>query len=318
MKIHKTFSFLTLFGLLSSCNSYPPCNDEVICETYVHRYGMPLDRQDWSQRGQHGQVIVTRKDGVIETRTYDAGILNGECTYTFPHRDVIARKEIYHQGTLVESWEYRLGGTPKKQILYQSPSANTIKAWDERGVPCFLEYYENNLLRNAEYYNDAHEIETNVVEFNGMRTVRDEHGQKIAVETVQDGQVVDQTQYHANGTPSVVTPYRNDVICGERRTYLPTGEPSTIESWNNNQQHGMTYCFEHGERVAEVPYVNGKKHGMERRYRQGNVLVQEVSWESDKKQGPCHNHVGDTILVDWYYNNRLVNKTTYDVLKSQE
>ena len=105
MKVPRSISILLLLlGSTTACQTWHSCDDEVVCETYIHRYGVPLEPQDWLDRGQDGQVVSMRKDGVIVTHSYDGGILHGECTYSFPYREAIQKKDVYDQGRLVRKW----------------------------------------------------------------------------------------------------------------------------------------------------------------------------------------------------------------------
>lgn len=318
MKLPRSFSLLILLGSVTSCQSNRDRCDEVVCET-VHRYGVPLEPEDWSARGQYGQVVSMRKDGVNVMRNYEAGILHGECTYTFPYRDVIERKEIYHQGNLRQEYIHYPSGFPQRQVIYESPERQSVVIWYESGAPHYREEIENGHLVRGEYYDPNQQVESRVEEGNGLRICRDGHGQLQSVDTIQDGQMIFSTTYHPNGMPATITPYANGVIEGERRTYLPGGEPLTIEEWHGNTQHGMMQVFEHSEKQAEVPYVNGYKHGIERRYRNdGQAIAQEITWVKGLKHGPCYHYVGNTTKTDWYFRNRPVpNKSTFDMLMNQ-
>ena len=170
---------------------------------------------------------------------------------------------------------------------------------------------------HAEYYQTTNEVETRVEDSNGSRTRRNGQGKLLSVDSIHNGQMVLRTAYHSNGAPASFTPYASGVVEGQRRTFLSGGEPATIEEWKNDVQHGKTTVFDHGDKAAEVPYVNGNKHGIERRYNEDRTLVQEVTWVQGKQQGPSTTYVGNTSTVDWYFDNRKVNKQTYDVLVNQ-
>jgi antitoxin component YwqK of YwqJK toxin-antitoxin module len=317
MKLPRSLYFLILLGSLSSCqNRY--CCDEVVCET-VHRYGVPLPPEDWSERGQCGQVVSMRKDGVAVTRNYDNGILHGECTYTFAHRDVIQKRERYAQGNLTQEQLYYTSGMPYKQTSYEGPGRQSITVWYENGAPHARETIDNGNLVQAEYYSIDQQLESSVENGNGLRTRRDGQGQLQSVDTIQNGQMVLSTTYHPNGAPAVVTPYVNGMIEGERRIYLPGGEPAAIEKWSGNVQQGITQEFEHGEKRADIPYVNGNRHGIERRYRDdGQTIAQEIAWVQGQKHGPANSYIGNTKTTDWYFRNRQVaNKATFDMLHNQ-
>lgn len=318
MKLPRFLCFLILLGSAASCQSSRDCCDEVVCET-VHRYGVPLEPEDWSERGQYGRVISMRKDGVAVTRNYEAGVLHGECTYTFPHRDVIQTKEIYDQGNLSQELVHYPNGFPQQQLAYDSPNCQSVTVWYESGAPHCREQIENGHLMHGEYYSIDQQVESRIAQGNGLRTLRDGQGQLQSVDTIQNGQMLLRTTYHPNGVPATVTPYVNGVIEGERRTYSSGGEPATIETWGGNVQHGVTHVFEQGEKRIEVPYVNGRRHGIERRYRDdGQAVAQEFTWVQGQKHGPVYSYVGNTTQTDWYYRNRLVpNKSTFDMLSNQ-
>jgi len=319
MKLSRSFLYFFLLGTVTSCQSNRNCCDEVVCET-VHRYGVALDPNDWSDRGQDGQVVSMRKDGVVVNRCYDSGILHGECTYTFPHRDVIQRKEVYDQGMLRQEYFHYSSGVPQMQTDFNGSDQKAVTVWYENGAPHCKEMHDNqNNLLNGEYFNIEQQVESRVESGNGFRIRRDGQGQLESVDTIQNGQMVLRTAYHSNGMPASVTPYANGVVEGERRTYLSGGEPSTIEAWQNNQQHGTTQIFEHGEKRAEMPFVNGRQHGVERRFRDdGATVAQEITWSRGQKHGPANSYMGSTTATDWYFSNRPVpNKATFDMLSNQ-
>lgn len=312
------FSCLILLTALASCQFSRDQNDEVVCET-VHRYGVPLEPEDWSERGQNGQVVSMRKDDVTVTRSYENGVLHGECTYSFPHRDIVQTKEVYHRGALMEEVEHYPSGLPFKQIAHQSPQRQTTMVWYETGLPQAREEHANGSLIQGEYYNTNHQVESRVDEANGVSTRRNGQGQLVSVDTIENGQMVMSTTYHPDGTPASITPYVNGAVEGVRRTYLPGGVPSTIEQWSRNAQHGTTTLYEEGEKRADIPYVNGIKQGIEKRYRNGGeVIAQEINWVKGEQHGPSYTYIGNTKQTDWYFRGKNVpNKATFDMLSNQ-
>lgn len=318
MHLPRSIFFLFILGSVASCQSNRNCGDEVVCET-VHRYGVALEPEDWSSRGQHGQVVSMRKDGVAVTRNYDAGVLHGECCYTFPNRDVIQKKEYYEQGVLKRENTHYSTGFPQKQITYESPDFHAMTTWYENGAPHCHEYLNNGNLMRGEYYSVDQQLESRIDEGNGLRTIRDGQGQLQSVDTIKNGKMTLRTTYHPNGMPATMTPYVNGSIEGERRTYLAGGEPATIEAWTNNVQHGTTQIYEHGEKLADVPYVNGNRHGIERRYRDdGQTVAQEKTWVQGQQHGPSYSYMGNKTTTDWHFRNRPIpNKATFDMLSNQ-
>lgn len=317
MKTNQYLLVFTLSILATSCQQR--CQDEgVVCETYVHRYGVELTPDDWSERGQHGQVISTRNDGVVMSRSYDAGVLHGEATYTFPHREEIQKKEVYDQGEINQEVYYYSSGVPKQQINHEGENRHLVVNWYDSGAPQSKEQYENQLLVWGEYYNPSHQTESKVENYNGNRTVRNEYGQLVSIDDVVEGRMTMSHTFHPNGVPSASTPYVNGLIEGQRKTYTMGGEPATIETWSKGKQQGNTQVFEHGEKIADVPYVNNAIEGVEKRYGSGQVLAQENTWVQGHKHGPSSTYVnGQKTQTNWFFRDKPVNKATFDVMSNQ-
>lgn len=306
---------LLVLASLASCQTRN-CTDEVICET-VHTYGVPLDQDDWRARGQNGQVVSMRKDGVTVTRSYEEGILHGNCTYSFPHRDVIQKSETYNRGVLMQENFHYPSGLPQSQVVHETPQKKVVTSWYETGSPKSQEQHVNQSLVTGEYYTPNYQVESRIDDANGNRIHRDGKGQLVASDIIENGQVKEKITFHPDGTPSAVTPYSQGKIQGERRTFLPGGEPATIEHWSGNLQHGNTIVFEQGEKRADVPYQNGVKHGIEQRYR-GNSVAQEINWTQGQQHGPSYTYIGNTKQTDWYFKGKCVpNKQTFDMMSNQ-
>lgn len=317
MKANRLTYACAMLLLMAGCNRSP--REEIVCETYVHRYGMPMPAEEWSERGEDGQVTSILSDGVTVTKSYEGGVLHGETLYSFPHKSLIQRKEIYNSGVLGQEMHYQPGGVPCKQIVYNSPVNKTVVTWYDNGSPQSKEDYEQDLLVNGEYltYNNVHEAF--ITNYKGTRVVRDQYGDMEYIDDVENGLIQKRTAYHSNGAPKAITSYENGVPQGERRTYFPGGEPATIEQWRNGCQHGPTEVYENGEKSALVPYLDGQKHGYEQRYREdGTTVYQQVSWIKGTQHGPTYTYVGDTKNTDWYYQGRQVNKQTFDAMRNKE
>ncbi|MCE2982522.1 MAG: hypothetical protein LW832_03035 [Parachlamydia sp.] len=307
---------LSILLALTSCQS-KRCEEDVICQSYVHRYGVELEPDEWNERGQHGRVISTRRDGVIVSNSYEAGVLDGESAYTFPHREIVQKREIYSRGQLQQEFFNYTNGLPQKQVVHEAPGRHTATVWYENGAPQSKEQFHEGRLVQGAYYNMDNREESRVENGSGVRIQRDGFGQPLSHDQIYEGQMVLRTTYHPNGNPSALTPYVNGQIEGMRRTYSHGGEPATLEEWSNGVQHGNTVIYENGEKSSDLPYVQGYAHGIEQRYREGGMLVQKNTWVKGKKHGPCYTNVGDATQTDWYFQGKLVNKPTFDALSNQ-
>lgn len=295
----------------SSCNRASQRGD-IVDETYVHCYGVEVPPSRWTSSGQNGKVISTLKDGVVVSKTYENGILEGETTCSFPHSDIIEKRAEYVNGVMAKESVYDNTGTPLRETVYE-PDQTIVTSWYESGTPHSKEILQGNNIIYGEYYTPAHEIESRIENGHGERVNRDAYGQLLHIDNVADGKLIQRNVYHITGSPHAIIPYQNDLIHGQRKTYHPGGEPHTIEEYANNVQHGITIVYKNGEKYAEVPYEQGHKNGVEKRYRDGKDLIQEIHWVNDTRQGPTFNFVGNTVQVDWYYKDKKVDKSQYDL-----
>ena len=289
-------------------------NSDVVDETYVHKYGITVPRDDWNSRGMHGHVITKLNNGVTITKTYVAGVLNGESTYSFAHSETVEKIETYAEGILVKDLTHYRSGGPRQEIQYLSPSTKTVKVWYESASPQCIEHYQDDQLIEAVYTTPSNQLESTINNGEGTRINRDQYGQLVSQDEIESGQLVCCITYHSNGTPKEITPYQNGKPEGLRKTFLPTGEPNTIEEWVNEKQHGTTIIFQNGEKIAEVPYFNGIKNGVEKRYTNETLVVEEVTWKNDLRHGPTHTYVGTTKNTQWFIQGQQVSRNQYDRL----
>lgn len=283
----KKLLFPTLIVVLTACEPVPyvPPPARVVDETYVHTYGMQVDPQDWTQRGQNGQVITTLQSGVTVSKNYCFGQQEGETTYSYPYSSAIQKKELHKGGQVVEETEHYMSGAPHKKTERLGNATKTT-TWYESGSPRAIEEIsDNGLLLKGDYMTPDNKVESHVADKNGTRTLRDAAGTLTAKETVVNGLVAERTNYYSNGSVKDVIPYLNGRIHGIRKSFLSTGEPLEIQQWVNGNQDGLTTTFQNGVKFAEVPYIQGEKHGIEKRYVDGKVLFQEVTWEYGHQMG---------------------------------
>ena len=312
---------LLLFGVLafvlSSCSAYREHRERqnIVNEKYIHKYGLEVPEQDWSNRGKHGRVVTELVNGVTVSRNYHAGQLDGDVTYSFPHSEKIEISQAYVKDRLVSEKSFYTSGIPSQEVEYLSPTSFRTTTWYQSGTPRSREEVESNFLHTAEYYTINNQVDSRVTNGEGMRVNRDEWGQLISHDSIENGEMVLRKTYHPNSTPKELIPYRNGKVEGRKRIYLPTGEPKAIEEWVNGFQEGKTALFENGEIVAEVSFENNMKSGVEKRYSDGTQVVEEITWRKDRREGPSYTYLGDRVQVDWYHEGRRVNKNQYDLLQ---
>ena len=302
-----------LAGVATSCTQGQKGDRHVVKQTYVHKYGVEVTPEDWQQRGQNGQVITKLDSGVVMTRNYIGGVLHGQALQTFPHSDQIATRESYVGGVLTTEIAYTLGGSPKCETQYDD-DAKAVTCWFENGTPQSQEHFIGSRLDSAEYYDVDNKICARVIEGNGTRLIRDAYGTIVAHDTIDDGMLIERTTLHVNGAPKEILTYVNDVIEGSVKRFLPIGEPQSIEEWVNGKQHGITTIFQNGEKYAEVPYVLNVKEGVEKRFRDnGNLLVEEITWNNGQRHGPTYIHLDGSTRTEWFYKGANVSRALFDL-----
>lgn len=285
---------------------------ETLSQAYIHKYGIQVPHNEWKNRGQNGQVVSTLKSGVVVSKNYKDGFLEGETTYSFPHSGAVQKVESYSEGRLILETENYPTGVKKKQVDYISPKRKKVTVWYDNGSPHYYEEYSGEKLVEGEYYNTNHQVEARVDQGTGRRINRDEFGVMISEDKILHGDLVTKTIFYSNGTPKELIPFSNGVITGQKKTFLPGGEPNTVEEWENDHRQGLTIVFQNGEKIAEVPYFNGEKNGIEQRYKDGQFIVEEVTWKNGQKHGPCYRTVGENTSVEYFLNGRKVTRVEYD------
>lgn len=314
--------FLSLSGLtlfFASCQQTDRYSSapEIVEETYMHRYGVPVSQEDWSASGNHGQIVSTLDNGVVVTKSYNSGILDGDATYSYPHSSSVEKAENYMNGILQKETSYYISGALKQETIYNTPQNRTVTTWYESGSPKSKEQFQGNLLFQGVYYGQNSQVDSQVANYSGVRTRRDDYGQLVSVDTVDKGLMTLRTTYHQNGAPKDVIPYANGVVHGKVKTYFPAGEPRTVEDWQHGLQSGQTIVYLNGEKVGDSTYLEGKKQGVEHRYRDGKTVVQEISWANGQKHGPSTTYVGNVTKTEWYWEDKQISKGNYDLMSGQ-
>jgi antitoxin component YwqK of YwqJK toxin-antitoxin module len=288
-------------------------NASVVQETYIHKYGTPMPKEDWSRNGKDGQVVQLRSDGVTVTRSFQQGVLHGKSSYTFPNSSTLARIEIYNRGELVSKTENYPSGVAKEEERFHSAVITERLCWYDDGTPLLAEKYDGGFISGGEYRTPMNAVESKVVDGKGVRLMRGNEGELVFKDTIEGGQMVERVTYFPSGDPSSVTPYKNGLVHGTRLTFLPGGLPNTVEEWSNGQQEGTTIVYQNGEKIAEVPYIKGKREGIEYRYRDGILLVEEVAWKNDLQHGPRKIIIDeDHSKTEWFHEGELVSRNTFE------
>jgi antitoxin component YwqK of YwqJK toxin-antitoxin module len=302
-------------AFFAGCTPRPVTKDsDPVKSNYIHKYGVEVDDAvDWNERGASGQVIKQLKNGATLTETWRDGVLDGPTTITFPHTSVIYQEMIYDKGTCIKETTNYHSGMPKQQKLHGPNACTEVVSWYEDGLPQTREQYQDLRLLSGTYVTPAQDVESEIAQGQGERPVRDGYGQLKGKEIFSDGLLAMSIELYPNGMPKSHTPYNiQGVIQGTRKTFSPSGDPQTIGEWSNNLPNGPTLIFQNGEKIAAVPYVDGKKNGVERQFLAGTCdVVAEITWNDDLRHGPSIVYVDDKKLTDWYFEGEKVSRVEF-------
>ena len=310
-KVGVWVGFFSIFAA-SSCQRQSDQTPGTVKTEWRHQYGPELNSEkEWDARGANGQIRRTYKDGRVACESWKEGKPHGLWTETFPHSSVLQTERFYDNGTCVlATWNYPMG-MPMRQESYQPDGVILVSTWYEDGTPQSKEEYRDRRLVCGRYFSPSQEVDSQVEDGAGLRTVRDPYGQLTAHEEIGDGVLGVRICFHQNGMPASRTTFVNGVPHGLINTFLPSGEPETIQEWQQGRPHGTATFFQNGERCSDIPYVDGKREGVERRYGIDGVVVEEISWKDDVRDGPTISYVGGEKEVTWYSDGSQVTKEEF-------
>jgi len=319
MKSRIPVAFGILALTLTACKDGPPSrNEEVISKRYVHRYGYDVSPKEWESQELPGSVITTQRDGATIVQTYEAGILHGETTESYAHSQTIKVRKLFDKGILSKQTFYDVRGVPEREEVFASPIIRKVTSWYTSGTPRSIEEFSRQELSRGEYFNPSNEVESTIETGTGVRTLRNRDGNLIGKEIFERSKVIKCETFHPNGTPLEMTTYSDGLLNGEKAKFGPNGAPIYHENWKLGKRHGITTLYQNGVRYAEVPFVNGKKHGIERQYIDGEVISEETNWIEDQRHGPSVAYCNGMTKTEYYFNNERVSKEKYNELLDRE
>ena len=309
--------FLIGSALVTSCqNSNSP--DQVVSQTFVHKYGFETSAEEWEARDQDGQVVTMLKNGVKVTRTYENGQLHGPTTYTFPHSPIVEKLLVYDAGNLLKECVNDAAGVPIREEMYEFDNRKVITMWDDKGAPLSLEEYDGELLVEGKYYTPEHELEATVEGRQGERVKRDRTGLLISRDEIIDGMISSRTTYHPNGQVHTVSHYDDYQLHGSQLKFTASGRPLMELNWDHGVLDGEKIIYRNGSRVAVIPFIKGQKHGTEYHFDDLGNLTAEIEWRNDKKHGPTKLHSEEATDTEWFFRGQSVNLERFKNLEMRD
>ncbi len=302
--------------LLTCCQSNH--DGDILSQQFVHKYGFKVSEEEWDERSQDGQAIAVLKDGVKVTRSFENGVLQGTTTYTFPYSTVVEKLLVYDQGSLLKEVVQDEHGIPIREELFEFDDRKIITYWDEKGAPLSIEEYDDELLQEGKYFTADHDLEAQVESGFGLRIKRDRTGSLLYADRIQNGIIAERTSYHPNSQVHSISRYHDYQLHGEQIKYTASGKPLMKLNWNHGILDGHKIIYRNGGKIAEIPYVNGQKHGTELHYDDLGNLTAEIEWNCDKKHGTSQFHSEERTEEEWFYKGQGVTKAKFNMLESRE
>lgn len=315
MKTKVPFLFMALAFTGCQTNS---SIDQVVSQTYVHKYGFETSEKDWEAREKDGQVVSMLKTGVRVAQTYENGKLHGVTTYSFPHSSVIEKQQIFDEGILLKEQINDAAGMPVREEVYEFDNRIIITLWDDKGVPLSIEEYDGEILVEGKYYTPEHELEAAVAGGNGERIKRDRTGMLISRDEMKDGMMFCKVSYHPNGNIHTISHYDHYQLHGKQTKFTASGKPLMELNWDHNLMDGPKIIYRNGQKIAVIPYLKGKKHGTELHYDDLGFLTAEIEWRDDKKHGKTLLHSEEATDTEWFFKGQSVNADKFKILETRE
>jgi len=310
-------SALTCLLFLACCQSNQ--GGDILSQQFVHKYGFNVSETEWDERSQDGQAIALLKNGIKVTRSFENGVLHGLTSYTFPNSAIIERLLTYDQGVLLKEVVQDERGVPMREELFEFDDRKILTYWDEKGAPLSIEEYDDELLKEGKYYTPDHELEAHVESGFGVRVKRDHTGSLLYRDKIENGVIVERTSFHPNREVHSISRYHDYQLHGEQLKFTASGKPLMILNWNHGVLDGLKTIYRNGTKIAEIPYINGQKHGIELHYDDLGNLTAEIAWKCDKKHGKSQFHTEESTEIEWFYQGQSVaNETKFETLEQRQ
>jgi antitoxin component YwqK of YwqJK toxin-antitoxin module len=314
----KSLKKLVLLGtILSLVSCQKEKESNVVTEKFTHKYGFDMTKEEWQQR-KEGTSISLLNNGVTVSNTFSNGVLHGTSTYSYPNSQSIEKIFVYDNGTLIKEISHDNNGMPFKEEINEPNNKKIITLWDNFGVPISIEQYENDLLVDGKYYKPNNELEASIDNSSGIRAKRDRNGELQYKDQVENGKLLFRTTFHPNGQIKSTMSFQNYKLHGDQTNYTPEGHVLMTMTWKDGNLDGMHTIYKNGNKIAEIPYVDGLKHGIERHFDDYGKLSSETHWEQDKKHGSDRIYKDNNTEIKWYYKGKEVSTKKFDEFSLRE
>jgi antitoxin component YwqK of YwqJK toxin-antitoxin module len=316
--VKKVVSCLSILTLLTLIGCTSDTQNNIVSQKYIHKYGFDLTEKEWDDREKDGQIVTIYKDGTKLAQNFSNGILHGSALTTYPHSEIVKNEKIYDQGTLLKEIINDENGIPIREDAFEFDNRKIITLWYESGSPMSIEEYNSNKLIEASYFSATNELEASVENYKGTRIKRDRAGKILNEDEIEDGIVAIRKTFHPNSQLQSITRFKNYELNGLQKKYTVSGKPLMEQTYKDGLLDGNQIHYRNGKVVLEIPFVNGKRHGIERQYDLDGSLIAEIPWEFDEKHGRERIKHEDYSNLEWFFRGKSVTREEYNELDTRE
>ena len=314
--IRSLFLLTSTTVLLSSCGN--KSNDDVVSTRRIHKWGYDISPQDWEEKRLPGLIETTFRNGKTTVETYEDKLLHGDKTISFEHSKTVQLREEYNKGTLVKRTTYSISGVPEQETLFKSPTHHIVKTWYSSGSPKSTEEFSDLRLINGEYYSVNNETDSHITNGSGEKTISNQFGDILEKQVYVNYEIAYIETYHQNGTPHVITSYRDGKMHGEKKVFSPSADPISVENYAYGLKTGICSYYQNGYVFQKTTYAEGRKHGIEQFFIDGETISEETMYLSGLKHGPSIVFCHGSTSTQWFFSDEKVSKEKFDQYEERD
>jgi antitoxin component YwqK of YwqJK toxin-antitoxin module len=302
--------------LLSSCGNKK--NDDVVATRIVHKLGYNIDPDLWPKKHDPAKVHTTFRNGKTIISSYEDKLLHGDTTTSFEHSQTVQIREHYKRGQLEKRTYYSISGAPEEETYFKSPTHTVVKRWYSSGSPKSTEEFVETKLIHGQYFSINNELASHITNGTGEKTLSNHFGDVIEKQVFVNYEITYTETYHQDGTPHVVSSFKDGKLHGEKKTFSPAGDPISVENYLYGLKHGVCSYYQNGYVYQMTTYVEGRKHGVEQLFIDGVTLAEETLYNFGLKHGPSVVYYDNSANTQWYFQNEKVSKEKFDRYEERE
>lgn len=310
--VKKLYFFIACFFIFLSCQKN---NENNITKTrFFHKYDIELTEKEWEEQGKTGKIKTILNDKREKIQTYKNGFLDGKTTITYPNSNKINILLLYKNNTLTKKIIYDRNFIPISEIIIENNNKK-ITHWYKEGIPLKIEEYENGLLLFAQYFNHKNELESSIKDGNGIRIKRTRDNVLLSKEKIEKGKIVSRTNFHPNNQIQSQTFFKDYMLHGLQTTFSIAGNLLTKTNWHHGKKDGIQLCFRNKKKYLEIPYIHGKKHGVEKEYNIDEKIIKEIHWQNGLRHGSARYYHDEFTDIQWYWKGNPVDLKKFQALE---